>query len=200
MEKIYSLLIILFQWATSILAQDSISQIQLKSTPLIKYHEFSIEGGVDLAMIFNDSISQKLGSAPLLSFYYQNYFNDRFKYSLFFTPVVIHITTNEMATFRERYFQIEGGITGSYSPFNNFWLSGGVGYAYRLYKDYKVGANRWTETDFSQPNLFLVGSVEYWFHTEVGVRATYFAAMEGYGFRVGLFANFNYLLRKLRIK
>jgi hypothetical protein len=172
----------------------------LKDTPLIKYSELNVEAGVGLAMVFNDTISQKLGSSPMLTFHYQNFFNDRFMYSLFLSPVAVLVTTNEMATVRERYFQIEAGITGSYSPVNNLWISGGVGYAYRLYKDYKIGANPWENTNFSQPNFFVLGSAEYWFHTSAGIRATTYASMEGYGFRVGIFANFNFLLKKLRIK
>ena len=201
MEKIYSILIVSVLSTCFLFAQEPVKDAtKSRSKFKIEYRELNVEIGANQAMIFNDTINQKFGSTPYLTVYYNNFISERLMFSMFLSPLAFHITKDDKSIFQERYTQIETGITGSISPIHNLWVSAGVGYAYRLFQDYKSGANSWTETSFSQPALFVVGSVEYWVRTNVGLRVTSFASVEGYGFKVGAFINVRPLIKKLKFR
>jgi hypothetical protein len=199
MEKINSIVVFILLIVTSIQAQNPTEKKGGTAFHVV-HRELHLEGGTELSMIYNDTLSQRVGSTPFLTFHYHNYLNEKVKWTLFVTPIAMHITKNEKQTLRERYFQIESGLTGSYNLYGDFWVSAGGGYAYRLFKDYKRGANAWEETNFDQPGVFLTGSVDYWIRTTSGVRFSTVISQEGYIMKLGVFMNFDTLLRLLKPK
>ncbi len=197
MEKINSIVVFVFLTVSSIQAQQPIEKKE-GTTFSIVHKELHIEGGLEQSMIYNDTLNQRMGSTPFLSFHYHNYMNEKVKWTLFLTPVAMHMTKNNKQTLRERYFQIESGLMASYKIFGDFWVSAGPGYSYRLFKDYKQGANSYEETNFEQPGIFFCGSVDYWFRTTTGVRFTSVVSKEGYFLKFGVFLNFNTIYKALK--
>ncbi len=191
----FIILIALISFMESLFGQDNSS-----SSPKSYYRELNIEGGLDWSMIYNDTVNQKLGTQPYVTFYYDNFISQHVRYTFFLTPVAIHQTLNHKSILRERYFQIEGGLSGGYEIVHNWWISAGGGYSYRLHREYKMGANAWQETPFEQPGLYFYGSTEYWVTTSSGFRLSSLVFKDGYVFKIGVFINYNTIRNKLHKK
>jgi len=197
MEKVNSLVIIFLLLSTRLSAQEY-KNTDNKSTTT--YTEFNIEVGIDQSLLKNDTIiNQRFATSPYILFQYENYYTDRLRLNLMLVPVAIHTTKDETQLFKERCFQPEFGISGSYMIFNNLWFTAGAGYAYRLSKQYRRGANTWTETEFKQPGAFVYGSIDYWIRPSLGLKVTSVFNKEGYTFRMGVFVNFESIKRKMTI-
>ncbi|MGI6478274.1 MAG: hypothetical protein ACOX0M_02400 [Salinivirgaceae bacterium] len=195
MERVNSFVIIFLLLSIGLSAQEH-KNTDNKSTTT--YTEYNIEVGIDQSLIKNDTINQRFASSPYILLQYENYYTDKLRLNLMLVPIAIHTTKDETQLFKERYFQPEFGISGSYMIFNNLWLTAGAGYAYRLFKQYRRGAGAWTETEFKQPGAFVYGSIDYWIRPSLGLKVTSVFNKEGYTFRMGVFVNFEAIKRRTR--
>ncbi|HON18387.1 MAG TPA: hypothetical protein PK990_04375 [Salinivirgaceae bacterium] len=194
MEKVHRFIILAFFIAQCFTITAQNETLGNKS-PVLK--ELYIEAGIDLSRM-NDTINEHFGGQPYITFYYENFCTQRFRYTLFVTPVAIHQTLNANRTSRQRFFHIEGGASAGYSIFNNFWISAGGGYSYRFLNQIKLGANSWQKHSYEQPGLFFFGSGELWITTSLGLRFSSLIFTDGYVFKIGAYANIRSIKNKLK--
>jgi hypothetical protein len=197
MEKINSIVAIFLLGICSATAQVP-TENKLGNKLTIVHRELHIEAGVEQSMIYNDTLNQRFGSSPFLTFHYHNFLSDKILWTMSLSPLASHVTKNEKRTLRERYVQMEAGISGSYMVFNSFWVTAGAGYSHRLWKSYRLGANAWEETNFTQPGIYLYGSVDYWIRTTSGIRVSTTVSQDGYVLKFGVFMNFNTIYKSLK--
>ncbi|HPW65648.1 MAG TPA: hypothetical protein PLS84_01055 [Salinivirgaceae bacterium] len=194
MEKVNGFLIIFLLISIGLSAQE----YKNSDNKSITYIEYNVEVGIDQSLLKNDTISQKFATSPYILFQYENYYTDRLRLNLMLVPVAIHKTKDETQLFKERCFQPEFGISGSYLIYGNLWFTAGVGYAYRLSKQYRRGAGEWTAAKYKQPGPFVYSSVDYWIRPSLGLKVTSVFNKEGYTFRIGIFVNFEAIERRSR--
>ena len=155
----------------------------------IVFQDSFVEAGV-LFSNFKDTIPDLLiKPMPYLHFNINNYFSERLLFAYFLTPIAIFNSGNQYNTIKVRLLQVEGGISGSYSPLKNFWISAGAGLAFRFLKQYKMGFSEpWTKTKehYNQIHIFGTASISWWPRTNFGLQFTTNIGDDYISFRGGL--------------
>lgn len=204
MEKINSITILTALLISTIeLSAQSTSVENNQSSLGIVFSELNIEVGVDRSCIKNDTLAQVFAASPFLTFHYDNYLSEKLKLDFMLTPIAVHTSKSKQSFVKERYFQPEFGVSVGYRFYRNLWFAVGGGYAFRMYKQYRIGANNWVKSPYRQPGFFMYGSVDYWFKTAMGVRVSAMVNREGYCVKAGLFVSVNSItnfIKKLSFK
>jgi len=201
MEKINSLLIVLLIFFTQSVCSQSLDTIQVKEKQKLKivFQEAFVDGGVGYTYLKGNMPDLRMVTLPYLNFSLNNYLNEKVLFTYILTPVAMYASKNEFDSFRVRCFQSEIGISGSFSPYKNLWLSAGTGLAYRFAKSVKNKGDwetigDWEQlTTFEHLHLFGSTSVMYWFKTNIGFQMSGNLGKDFFAIKGGIIISLNTL-------
>ena len=201
MEKINTILTFALIFATCVAncATTDSTPASEKTGLKIVYQEPFVEAGILFSYFKDDKPDLYMLPTPYLHFNLNNYISERLFYSYFLTPVAIYSMRNENGSYKVRFFQVEAGVSGSFSPVRDFWVTAGAGFAYRFLKQNSpASADPWENlSNYDKYHLFGAVSLSYWATTNAGFRLTFNAGKDYFAIHGGLVVSLSTITSKI---